>query len=519
MILTVAATFLPDADEVNCECFTTEDDAETLTVPDKVLLVLLQQVESLIGTKTYVELSRVEILSMYARPDKTFHSTFRHPQRRMDLFIDMQATFGSTVYNQRTQVGLAKDPHVDMVLPDNALWTRDALAEINTQGPDTRMPSNHVVLAPEIRSYVKTFDFNVTIPEAFSDLTYSGGGHRLLMNSQTNQFEYQELNQAPWDIPAYMFMEPASENSLPNAFFLQADQNPTGWVREVPLGALVQADVDWDHSVSSYAKIWTIRARQQTVSQNRHNVRFFHEEKFWVAANLYYTFSVYLKLTPKARDTDISQFGVKILWYDINDDLITEATHLLNLVDYQSLSLASVTSQAPSSAYSASVEIFAGSLDSGDDIEIQIMTPQMETGRYATSRMDGISRLEDRIQIPQYNAANQKVRVEFIAGIDSALIQEPLLMIEGPVALTFEPGNLVKAELVGYGSVEGSISFSAGDRVDITVSHVSEGSLAIYRDGDLINEVALGVVTPTTDPLDFIGIGVELMRLSVFSRI
>lgn len=521
MLLSVAAAYWPDADEVVIDLSSTEDDAETLTVADKVQFDLLLESKDLIGTTTYRPLSSLEVTNQYIRTDKHFGVRFRAPQRRSDLFLDVKASFGVDTYEKRVRVGIATTERTQMDLPENEIWTLDRLEQIEAGGPDDHiLPENKIVLAPEIQSYNRQFNFSIPLPpETFEGLTYQGGaGDRLLLNSQTNSYEIQRLR-SPWLIPAFLFMEKSATNLLNNAFFIDSTNNfvisPVGWTLDGG-GSVMTADLSFDHQTSSDAKIWKVRFRQNNQFGGFAAVKLNTTDFISIPHEEAYCFSAFIKIRRMTADTLVNSVRFTIDWYG-GTTLISSSEQVLNVSDFQNMTIASVSGMAPIGTDQAKLKIELYDVDSGDDIEISVLAPQLEPGVAATTRILTL-RDQDQISIPTYNAENQKIRFQFIPGFSSADIDQDLILTQGPLVVTLKPTQEVAAELMGGGSLVAPLIFNAGELIDLTFSHKSNGKFQIYRDGELLIENDLGTVPPTVLALTVLGIGIELLKLDVFSR-
>ena len=521
MNLNLSAAYTPDGDKVYVD-FRSDDGSGNLTVADQVLFTLYQQSENSIGAKTLIPLSTLTVTAPYAQAAKNFEVNFLHPPRRVDLFIDAQATFGaSTLPTGQIAVGQSASPYQQMVIPDNAIWEVDPFEVIPTQGgvKESNTPNpNPVVLDPAIQTYIATFDFSIPQPpEVYEDLTYQGGGNRLLINSASNQFVLQQLNQAPWSLPAFCFMDPAGVNLLPNSFFLQATgTTPQNWQIDSQ-GVIIQQTLSFDHQTSSDAQLWSIRMIQNNmVNASMNDVAISAIPKVAVQGGLNYTFSTYLRYQAFNRATQAPKVSFQIKWYD-GSTFLSETTQLIDASQYPSLTLASAVMQAPSAATMAEY-IISVPLSYGDDMQFNLLGPQLELGVNPTTRMDNY-RAKDQFSIPQYNAVNQKIRFQLIAGFASADVTASTNLTVGDLVVSFEPGNLVKANLVGYRDVSAPLTFQSGDFLDLTFAHQSGDVLSIMQNGNVIGQVALPVVTPSIQPLNIEGIGVELLSLSVFSRV
>lgn len=521
MLLNVAAAYWPDADEVVIDLASTEDDAETLTVADKVRFDLLLESIDLIGTATYRPLSTFEVTNQYIRTDKHFGVRFKSPQRRDALFLNVVAFFGSDQYEKLVKVGLSSSERTEMVLPENPIWTSDRLEHIPTFGSDDDiLPENKVILAPEIQSYNRQFDFSEPKPvETYDGLTYVGGaGDRLMLNSQTNSYEIQR-SRAPWAIPAYLFMEGDAENLLDNAFFIDVASGfiptPVGWTHDGG-GAVVTATLDFDHQTSSDAKLWKIRFRQNNQFGGFAASKLITTGFTPVTDGDVYCFSAFLKIRRMTPETVVENVRLSIHWYD-GTTLLSSTQEERDLADFQNLSIAFVSGTAPSGADQVKVSIEAYDVDSGDDIEISFLAPQLEPGPTPTTRIL-TTRDQDEVSIPTYNAANQKIRLQFIPGFSSVSIEAPIALTAGPLMISLKPVEMVEVNLNNVLIHSAPLAFDMGELVDLTVSHKSNGKLQIYRDGIQIAEANLGTVASTTDALTILGIGVELLKLDVFSR-
>ena len=524
MQLEIGATYQPHEDEVWVDFRSTEDDLTTVTVADSLELQLLIESVDLIGTASFIPLSiPLKISGDYVRPDRNFEAVIRNPERKMDLWVETKATFGSDIYTKRVKVGEALDSHSSMALPDNVLFEKDVLAELETGGGEVaRLPNENVlVLAPELQNFVRAYDFTVSLPEEdYSGITYQGGGNRLLINNQSDQFELQNVNVAPWTMPGFAFMEPASENIIPNGFFLNTTTTgntlPTGWSATSPTGALFQSTVDFDYKVSASAKIWAMRVnRQASGSMNYTELVMKTNDAFPVEEESTYTFSVYTRVRALTPQTKVTKLKLEMEW------LLGETVVLVNELemdarDFQAMDLATFTATAPTNVNRLRTRVRLGSIDQGDDVEISFLGWQVEPGTLPTTRMAGGERENDRIIIPDYNALNQKIRMQMIMGFPSGVDMRQL--VGGPIDVFFHTSGVIEARVVGVASVTASLAFQPGESLDLTVEHQVGKRIALIRDGQLLAEEPLPQFAAAPGPLTIFGVGVELMKLSVFSR-
>ncbi len=517
MLLNIAAAYWPDADEVVITFDSTEDDAETVTIADRLVLNLLVETKDLIGTKTLRPLSTVTVTPEYVSPNKTYSVRFRAPERRMDLHLEAQATFGSDpVVTKRVRVGISDSPRTHIDLPGNDIWEIDVLEQIRDMGGDDDINNtNRVVLAPEIQNYVREFDFSNNAPvETFDTLEYTGGGaERLLLNQQTNSFVAQNLAE-PWSIPAYFFAEPAATNLVVNSFFLQAANGiPTGWVMDAA-GAVTTSDVNFDYQTSDAAKIWTARFRQQNHFNGFDKVSFRITDIPVADVGLTHTFSTYLRMRRMSPATIVNTCRIRIEWVDAGT-VLSAVSRDYNTSDVQSLTLVSVSGALPVAATTANLIVEFFNVDAGDDIEVSLFAPQLEVFAFPTSRIL-TSRAQDQLTTGAYDPANQKIRFQMIAGFDSTLPPTGAF-VSGPLEVLFLANQLQAT--VDTHQLSVPVTFAMGDFLDLTVSHRQNGKLEIYRDGTLLGDLTLPAISAPPAPLTINGIAAELLKLSIFGRV
>lgn len=519
MNLNLSAAFQPDSDSVYVN-FSSTDPSLNLVVADQVTFNLYQQTTNQIGTTQNNLLTSLTVTSQFSRPEKDYEITFLHPLRRMDLWIEAVATFGATVQSKLVLVGEAADPEKTL-LPDNANWEFDPLGTIPTQGPSDDLANDNIIIAaPELQNYVEKFDFSVTTGGELFDLTYAGGGNRLLMQNQTNQFVLQQPDQAPWTIPAYLFLESAAENLLPNNFFINNSltdtlQIPNGWSVNAA-GSSPLSSVAFDHATSSDAMIWTLQFIQNAAFFTPNDATAFLVTPVAVLPSTAYVFSSYLQATALSQSTNINTFSLEVQWYDSGNLPISKSTTQFNFSNFVGLSLAAAPVTSPANAAFASVAISMPS-NGGTNVQLNILSPQLEQGINATSRVQGI-RQQDQVVIPSVDPSNQKIRFGMIMGFDSASVVSSTPITAGPIVLSVEPGNLVKATLTGIGYCEIPLTFVVGDYVDLTIQSEAGTNLSMYLSGQLQGTVPLIAFAPNPQPLTILGVDFELITLSVFSR-
>lgn len=515
MQLQVAATYQPSENEVWVDVRSTENDLLTVTVADELELVLLLEHKSEIGSVSYRPLTSVKAEALYLRPDRNYEIKFRNPSMTLGLHVEARAKFGAQTVIKRVQVGEALSSHGSMDLPDNAIYEHDVLEDLLTGGGNHTPIENVVVLAPELRDYVKTYDFTTAkAPEDYEGLVYLGGGNRLYIHSQTSQFELQTLDQAPWLLSAFCFMEEASENLLPNPWFENtvatgSGSQPVGYAAD-PGDSFFNQSVDFDYKVTAAAKIWTMRFMQSNLTANKAQVASLNPVA--VTEGDTYTFSTYVRMRPMTRATRVETLKLTLKWMD-GSILLSETTQNFLSQDFREMNLALVTDTAPLGATHVHPFLEISSLDGGDDLELSLLGMQLEVGNFATSRTKDL-RQRDEVSVVEYNASNQKLRVEMVAGFASS---DTHVLTEGPLEILFS-NNQISVEIPSQGSVTAPISFAIGDLLDLTVEHQTGKRLAVYRDGQLLADTPLPSFIATAAPLTLLGVGFELLRLSVFSR-
>ena len=522
MNLEVAATYLPDADEVYVDFRSTQDDLVTLSIADRVTVNLLVSSMDLNGTTTYRPLASILATSDYLQAEKNYLLKFRHPQRKQDLFIGVEATYGVTTFQKQVQVGIA-DPSFDqMELPDNVLFERDPFDISLDQGDNKEDGSytpnpNQVILDQKILDYAQKFDFTLALdPEEYDPLIYTGGGNRLLMNNKNQSFEAQLLDQAPWSLSAYAFMEPGVQNLLPNPYFnVSANGIPTGYTVD-GVGSILNQTVAPNYQTATGAQLWTLRFRQTNVYSAFTQAKINLTAPVSVSGSTSYCFSSYLKVTPLSQATKVTELTLLLKWKDSLGVLISTSQVNLMPSDFSTLSLASYTAISPPSTAQVEPEIQLGSIDAGDDVQLVLFAPQLEAGVTPTSRTEG-TRVEDVIEIPTYNALNQKVHLEFIPGFAAGTARA---LTTGPLLLSLTATGTFKANIPDAGvSLETTpLSFVAGDSLDFTIQHLAGGAFKLYQSGVVVAQTTLPAFTSSPAPLLIHGFLGELLRLTVFSR-
>jgi hypothetical protein len=533
MILSTACSYLPDADEVVVDFRSTLDDGITPTVADTATFVLSCATENLIGSESFHKLATISTDASYvALENKNYIMRFRHPQRKMNLWVDVSAIFAGVPFTAHVAVGESLSPQISMDLPDNAIYEFDPFEVPQTGGPTELPNANQRVLSMEIQDYVQDFDFTTHQPiEDYSPpLTYTGGGNRLLLNNQNNQYNLQPVNGPYWDLlsggqnataeTTFAFLEPAGTNLLPNPFFLTTPltppangPTPIGWVADVATTVCTQT-VSFDYTTSSDAKLWTLRFRQVNGFSAFNQVTMSVQTPIPVTVGQQYTFSTYAKIS-LLNQAVLTGLILGLQWYD-GATLLSESDQSIPTASLNNLTLVSLTATAPATATAVIPIIKMGSVEAGDDVQLSLFGAQLEKGFLTTTRMNG-PRLQDQLVVPDYNAANQKIRFQIIPGFNSASGTNFQFM-SGPINAVFQSSGNFLAEVPGQGTVITPVAFSAGDMVDLTIEHQNGKSISVYRNGQLLAQTPLPNFTSTLAPLNILGVGVELLNLSVFTR-
>jgi hypothetical protein len=519
MILNLSAAYQPTENEVWVEFHSTQNDGVTVTVADKIKLVLLIENVSDIGSTAYLPISpELVVDAAYVGPNKNYEIKFRNPLSTMDLWIEVTATFGLTDIQKRVSVGQALPSSTSMDLPDNLIYEIDHFDRPETLGENHVPNTNTVILAPEIRQYSEVFDFTLGKPvEDFEGLSYTGGGNRLLINNQNSMFDLQVLDRSYWEMSSFAFIEPTATNLLSNAFFLTATNTslpPVGYQVDAG-GALLTQKLDFDYSVSDAVKIWTLRFIQNSVMPAFNEVKVDSVATVPCVGGTNYSFSSYVKVRNMTNTTKVTRLTLRLAWFDGTTFLLNSEQNL-NPADFRQLDLASMSAVAPLNANQVRATLLLGSVDSGDDVELSLLGWQLEEGAVPTTRTL-TTRAADQLTIDTYNAANQKLRFETIVGFDSLGTARQFL--QGPIDVTFTGASTLLVSIPEAATtLTVPLVFSAGDVLDVTIEHETGKNLTVFRDGQSIGTVALAAYTATPAPLNFIGIGVELLRLTVFSR-
>jgi hypothetical protein len=519
MQLDVGASYQPSEDEVWVNFQSSLSG--TITIADSVTFTLLVQAIDQIGGASYIPISEQLVDSPYLLPTQSYEIKFRNPPRKMDLWIKVEAHYGVDTYSNMVAVGEALDSHNSMDFPENPIYSKDVLDQLPTGGGGSiTLPNeNIVVLAPELFNYVKVYDFTTANPvEDYEPLTYVGGGERLLLANQTNQFELQAPDQAPWELSAFAFLEPSAINLMPNPFFLNTvgtdlEITPVGYTIDAA-GSLLQQDVSFNYATSSSAKIWRARFTQHNALSAFNQAQISLAVPIGCLPNQDYTFSIYSKIALLTRDTVVTQYTLALRWYD-NSTFINESSSVLDPSQFKELILASMVANSPATANRVQPVLRLHSIDPDDDVEISLLGMQLEEGVYPTTRTNS-ARAQDVITVPDYNAENQKIRIVLIPGFPSGLTTQQI--VQGPIDVFFHASGQMEARIFGVGSVSTPLSFVAGDLLDLTIEHQAGKKLGIYRDGQLLADTPLPNFTAPIGPLNIIGVGVELLKLSVFSR-
>jgi len=313
-----------------------------------------------------------------------------------------------------------------------------------------------------------------------------------------------------------LFLEAAQTNLMTNSYFItQTDQIPQTWSADGS-GSLVVPTLDFDHQTSSDAKVWAVRFRQNNIFLNSFaSVSLICAQEITVTAGQKYCFSAYIRARLLTSDTLVQNVRMRIQWYDGNTALTT-TDQVIQSQTLQNLTLSFVTGTAPLTATNARVRFDLYDVDAGDDIEFSLFAPQFETGQFPTTRIL-TSRSQDTVQTDPYDAADQKVRFQFIPGFGNTGVVTPIQFTGGPLSISFDQ-NGVNATLTGGPTLTAAEFFAAGDFFDLTFQHKSNGTFTIFRDGQQVAQMSLGAISQTAQPITIQGVGVELLQLNVFSR-
>lgn len=520
MNLQVAPTYQPDANEVSVDFRSTLDDLTTVTVADNVTATLYSQTMDAVGTPSLHQLAQLFITSAYIQPEQNYFFRFRNPQRSVNLVILISAVYGANTFTKQVAVGEGVSSHFDMQLPDNLTWDINPLTISPVQGTlDQPLTPVAVVLAPEIQQYITKYDFTIGAPlPDFDPLTYSGGGNRLLLSNRTNAYFLQLANNtSSWSLSAYLFMEPGITNLLPNPFFLNVTgSSPTGY--DVDVGsALLTQTVTSDAILATGAQLWTIRVRQGNKFTPFNHATVSVHDPVPVTAGVTYCFSAYVQVVNQTNFAVPKNLTFIIQWLNGSTPISTTQQDQL-ISGFQALSLGFLNGVAPVGATNALLSWKLSPLDPGADVSLSLFSPQLEAGSFPTSRTNGV-RQTDVMNIPEYNAANQKIRMAFIPGFASGQDNLDRVILAGPIIVTLTATQNLVVNVPAVATVAATpLVFAAGDLVDFAVEHLAGEMVKLYLNGILAISVPLPTFSASPATLIANGTGMEITTLTVFSR-
>jgi hypothetical protein len=314
-------------------------------------------------------------------------------------------------------------------------------------------------------------------------------------------------------------METGVTNLIPNSFFNTVggtapySQQPNGFT-VVNNGFLLTETVSSVYVTAVGAQLWTMRFQAPIVPTAFDLVSVAVSTALPVTAGSTYCFSAYAQIQLNTSQAVADTLTLALKWFNGSTPLSTTQV-ALSTSDYSTLSLASFVSVAPVGATAVIPSVILSTIDPGDDVSLTLFAPQLELGSSPTSRVQGV-RVSDQIIIPSYNAANQKIRMEFVPGFAAGV---PVMLATGPLYISLTSGGTFRAEVPSLAFVESPVlTFAAGDPLDFTVQTVSGGFLSLYQSGVLVAQQAQPFTPPTTAPLTILGFNGELLRLTVFSR-
>ena len=518
MNLLLAPTYQPDANEVLVDFRSTLDDLVTVTVADQIVATLYCQTTNAVGTTALNPLNQITITSGYVQPEQNYFFRFRNPQRRMDLVITVQATYGPDVYSKTAPVGDGVSSFDDMLLPENPTWEIDPLRIPPDQGTiDEPLTPVAVVQPPEQQNLITRYDFTIGAPAPdFDPLTYAGGNNRLLLSNRTNAYFLQTSSIAPWRLSAYLFLEQGITNLIPGSFFLSATNSvPNGFAVDANSALLTQA-VALDSVLATGAQVWSLRFRQSNKFTPYNNATISVQNPVPVTAGQTYCLSAYAQVKSLMSYAAPQQLTFKIEWLAGVTPLSTSQQNV-PVSEFQALGLGSMSAVAPTGATQAQLSWSLYPVDPGADIEMTFFAPQFEPGSFPTSRTQGV-RQQDTIAILDYNAASQKIRLECIPGFASGQDGIDRAVFTGPITVTLTASSTLDVDVGGHGTLSTPLVFAAGDLVDFTVEHLAGQMVNLYVAGVLMASAPLPAFSATPATLTGNGTGMEITALTVFSR-
>lgn len=522
MELQVAPIYLQDADCVEVEVQGL-NDAGVPTIPDNITLSLFAVTTTLVGATTRTFLTSLSVDSSYGTPSQNYICRFHKPRFNKSLQLDCVANFGSIqITRANIVVGQSVSPDTTLELPDNFLsGINNLLSEDYTlmppdassgePAPDRR--KNHVVLSPPLRTYVTPYNFAQPDPDLLP-LPYAGGGNRLLMN-QDGTFVLQGIDMAPWDLDCFTFLEPAVENLIPNSFLLQGSGPPTGFSVD-GAGALVTQTLQANPKVAQGVNLWAVRFRQNAFGSGFNTGSLVIDPVLLPVAETTYCFSSYVKVTQKVAGTQVTQLNLVMSWFE-GDGMISTQQETFSPADLTGLQLCSVQGLAPPHADNVRLSIGIASIDPGDDVEVSILTPQLELGQVATSRCQG-DRAADTLTFPSVPTVNQKIRFQLSMGFPAGI---PQSFCTGAFEADFtEAGTLhVSIPHAGVELETPVLTFQPGDELDFVIQTQSNGLLELLISGEPVASTELPEFQDQPQDLVLTGCGAELLQAWVFNRI
>lgn len=237
-------------------------------------------------------------------------------------------------------------------------------------------------------------------------LTYQGGGNRYLINAD-GESELQDLNQAPWVMPAHLFIEGSAWNYLTDS---QLALNKHRVNTSASMITTKQTN-EWPEYIGYNALSFAISGPSAVDSSWE-----FETEQVQVA-NVTLTGSLFGTCTNQSNRKFPIAIGLRYRSV-LNGPVVRESVEQLGTAQIKDLSLLSVTDQVTtptSTQYFVSVFFKVSQLSPGDRFVCDIAAPQLENTGTASSRIpSGTLRQADQVTFvpsaPLYDTLYGKFR-------------------------------------------------------------------------------------------------------------
>lgn len=362
----------------------------------------------------------------------------------------------------------------------------------------------------EANTVVLVVDFRepVVVLQGDAEVTYTGGGNRLLGRLDGQGFVLQGEGVLPGALGAVTQVEPAGTNLAPTPDFLtptsMTDAVPQGWTLTSDSSVTVLPEVVLDPSTVGVLQVRTFGSGNYVGAKA---LTFATTSGVPVPVGPV-AFSVLARIEHHVDDVIVDDLRVVMSFRDSGDLELSSQVVTYDpgtIVGETFALLQNVIATAPVGTVAVRVSLVLESIETSDDLTLELMVPQVETTDAATSRMIG-PRAADTLDIDiDHDWSRGTVIVEFAPayqgspGVDACVFDSRDLTEDNGLALFhLATGELqfivaTAAEFASLTSTPVSLPVGEVARVEL---RWTQNTLAITLGGTEIGASSTSVVPP-----------------------